>query len=295
MIELRCRSVIPESELEAKVGKIVTDSDYNVLLTGPCRLRKPNGQLLAVYLPGVIKARATDYAILHYLRAFKTDNRGEASGSRRFRYGDEVRTRSAKVRSTIIGSFDPGGPKQFCRLTSWSGKHLARWNELQPFFRQIAEQFQLHVPERYAAQMEYVKRTHPDWVIPGTPFTTITVNNTYPTGVHTDKGDLEAGFSTMAVLRRGQYTGGKLVLVKYRIAVDMQDGDLILFDAHEFHGNTVIETMDDEAERISVVSYYRTRMAECGSASDELVKAVQYAERRGGKPEDIDDVLAGDS
>lgn len=282
MIELRCKSTIPQSELDAKVGKIVTDADYNVLLTGACRLRKPDGALLAVYLPGTLRPSRLTYEILHSLRGIQTDNRGEASGSRRFRYGEETRTRSAKVRSAIIGAFDPGGPKQFCRLTGWTGHHLPRWRELQPFFQDIAEQFEKHAPERYKVQADYAAGTHPDWVIPNTPFTTITVNNTYPTGVHTDSGDLERGFSTMAVLRRGDYTGGRLVLPKFRVAVDMQDGDLILFDAHEFHGNTLIETRSPDAERISVVSYYRTRMAECGSAEDEYRKAVVYAERRGG-------------
>lgn len=284
MIELRCKSAIPQSELEAKVGKIVTDADYNVLLTGACRLRKPDGSLLAIYLPGALRSHVTPlvYEIFHSLRGIQTDNRGEASGSRRFRYGEETRTRSAKVRSAIIGAFDPGGPKQFCRLTGWTAHHLARWRELQPFFQDVAWHFKEHVPSRYEVQMSYAENTHPDWVIPHTPFTTVTVNNTYPTGVHTDKGDLERGFSTMAVIRRGAYTGGRLVLPKYRVAVDMQDGDLILFDAHEFHGNTLIDTLSPDAERISIVSYYRTHMAECGSAEDEYRKAVVYAERRGG-------------
>jgi hypothetical protein len=291
VIDLRLRSVIPEAELEVKVGKIVTDDDYNVLLTGPCTLRKPNGELLAVYLPGVLRdvIAPVIYEVLHSLRGYQTDNRGNASGSLRFRYGDEKRTRSMKVRSSIIGSFDPGGPKQFCRMTAWTAQNLPRWDALRPLFLAIDAQMKEHAPARWAAQHERCQRTDPTWVIPGTVFTTITVNNTYPTGVHTDSGDLDEGISTLAVLRRGNYSGGVLVLPKYRIGVDMQDGDLIMFDAHEFHGNTLIHRGNDDAERISVVSYYRTGMVSCGTAEEELAKARVYAEKRGGIDRDSSD------
>jgi hypothetical protein len=157
------------------------------------------------------------------------------------------------------------------------------------------------VPARYAAQLVEATRTEPDWVIPGTPFTTVTVNNTWPTGMHTDKGDLDAGFSTIAVLRRGGYTGGQLMFPEYRVAVDLADGDLILMDAHEWHANAEIRCwcFADEperkrlfgwcdtskggcgAERISVVSYFRTEMTKCGTAEDEMARAARTRERRG--------------
>jgi hypothetical protein len=148
------------------------------------------------------------------------------------------------------------------------------------------------VNDRYEAQMAEIDRTHPDWVVPGTPFTTITVNNTYPTGVHTDKGDLDAGFSTIAVLRRGSYTGGRFVFPEFRVAVDLQDGDLILMDAHQWHGNTALVCACGDkrtsscracgAERISVVSYFRTAMTSCGSEEEENQRAVEYREKTKG-------------
>ena len=82
-------------------------------------------------------------------------------------------------------------------------------------------------PERFAEQMKHIRRTHPEWVIAGTPFTTVTVNNTYSTGVHKDQGDLEEGFSTLVVFREGHYEGGWLCFPEYRLGVDMQDCDLL--------------------------------------------------------------------
>ena len=281
-----------------KVGKILTPADYNMLLTGPCLVRKPNGQPLAIYLPDAMptELRELGYPILNELRSSTTQNRGMASGTKRVGSTEHGRTDSLPVPSAIIGAFDPSGPQQFCRLTAWTGQETEKFAALQPLFEWVGEQMRTHVADRWQAQMSYVEKTDPAWTIPGTPFTTITVNNTYPTGVHTDKGDLDAGFSTIFCLRRGFYTGGCLTFPEYRVAVDMQDGDLILMDAHEWHGNTQLNCACGGpprtkagnpgpcskcgAERISVVSYYRTKMAACGTPADEAARQRAYAENR---------------
>lgn len=294
MISIRVRSRVPKEELDAKVGKVIGDDAYNVLLTGPTRVFMPDGKPLCVYLPGAMDGYITEeqYAVLHSLRTDMTNNRGPASGTRGAKVGQQKRTYFGHVSSNILGAFDPGGTFKFCRLTAWTGRHLPEWQLLQPVLQRVAKQMQDHVPERYAAQMEEIDRTHPDWVVPGTPFTTITVNNTYPTGVHTDKGDLDKGFSTIFTLRRGSYTGGRFVFPEFRVAVDLQDGDLILMDAHQWHGNTAITCAcgkritrfcpDCEAERISVVSYMRTAMTKCGSEAEEVQRAIEYRERTKG-------------
>ncbi len=284
MIEARLRTVISPADLEAKKGKIVTDDDYNVVLTGPAKLLKPNGEVLCVYLPGAVKAEAeAAYDVLHMLRNERTDNRGMASGTERMKRGDQARTRSSLVPSALIGSVDGGGSMyRFCRLTSWTGRHLDEWASLRPLFGKVNDLFRRHIPNRWAAQKAAADATHPEWVIPGTVFTTVTVNNTYSTGVHQDAGDLKAGFSTIVCLRRGEYTGGVLVFVRYRVAVDLQDGDLLLLDPHEWHGNTVIDKLTEDAERISVVSYYREGMSECDTAEAEAAKAQHYADSRSG-------------
>ena len=299
MIDVRLRSTIPDTELDAKKGKIVTPGDYNLVLTGPARLRKPDGSLLAVYLPGVLAEPMADaYPVLHTIRML-TDNRGLASGTPRQQRGDQKRTRTRKIASATIGAVDPGpsttraaGRLPVCRLTSWTGQHADEWAELRPLFQAIGGHFREQVPDRWRVQQQWADRTPEDWVIPGTPFTTITVNNTYSTGVHTDAGDLEAGFSTLAVARRGDYQGGHLVLARYRVAVDMRDGDLLLFDAHEWHGNQAITCAHAEGqlakacpegcERISLVSYFRTKVAGCGTAEEEAQRAGQLADQRAG-------------
>lgn len=296
MTELRVRTKVPDADMEDRAGKCPGDADYDVLLTGPARVVKLDGRPLAVYLPRAVALELDQpgiYDILHELYANVSRNRGLASGSPRFRSA-QTRSYTRPVSSAIIGAIDPGGQQRYCRLTSWTGTHLPQWHALQPLLAAIAAHLEAQVPDRYQAQAAEIAKTHPAWVVPGTPFTTVTVNNTFPTGTHTDRGDLDAGFSTICCLRRGAYAGGRLVFPQYRIAADLGHGDLMLMDAHEWHGNTLITCRcgtpnhDDArrehygpcttcgAERITVVSYMRTKLTGCGSPDTELKRADAY-------------------
>ncbi len=299
MIEVRVRTRISDEELNEKLGKVVTDDDYNVLITRDARVLTPDGRLLCVFRKRAINEAMTEkhYPVFHSLRDQRTDNRGLASGTERVKRGDQKRTRSAQVASAIIGSFDPSTPRPYCRLTAWTGVETEQFESLYPFFRAMSDVFGQSVPERHEVQWKRARQTDQAWVIPGTPYTTITVNNTYPTGVHTDKGDLDEGFSCLSCIRRGSYTGGVLVFPRYRVAVDMHDGDMVMMDAHEWHGNTHISPRciacqpgggggckhdDPPAERISVVAYYRTDMLACGTAEQEQRKAQRAADIKSG-------------
>lgn len=293
MIELRLRTQLREADLLPKQGMVLGARDFDVLVTGEARVLKPDGKPLLVYLPGVLgdwTRNDTIYEILHELRTVTTNNRGMSSG------GGVARSPTGKryaptTASAIIGAFDPNSYRRYCRLTAWTGRNLPKWEALQPFLAAIAKEFETHVPDRYRAQVTQVMATKPEWVIPGTPFTTVTVNNTYPTGMHTDKGDLDQGFSTLACLRRGgSYTGGNLLFPEYRVAVNMADGDLLLMDAHEWHANTDIVCGCGTAlfglcptcgaERISVVSYFRTDMVKCADAETEERRAAEWWAKR---------------
>ena len=300
MTEIRARNSLDPADMENLVGKMLEPTDVDVMLTGPARVMKPDGKPLCVYLPGALgELRATAWEVLATLKGSYTDNRGIASGAKRYGAGGrsndarEGRTRGKMVDSAIIGSFGPAGVKQYCRLTAWTGRENERWQALWPTFQHIGDLLGQHVPERYAAQAKAARATHPEWLVPGTPFTTITVNNTYATAVHKDKGDLEEGFSTLAVLRKGEFEGGWICFPEFRCGVDMQDGDVLLMDAHAWHGNTPLSPEperdlhgrivgDPGFERISIVSYFRANMVACGSAEEEVERARIYGENRMG-------------
>ena len=282
LVQIRLRSVISDEELQDKVGKVITEKDYNVLLTGASKVYKPDGKLLCIYLPGAIpqKLRDLSYPVLHEIRD-KTDNRGLASGSERIaRPGGRGAGRARPVASSIIGYFERmGGRFPFCRTTAWTGKNANKFKEIFPLFKHLESEFKQYVPDRYARQKRRAEATEPDWVIGDTPWTTVTVNNTYPTGVHKDQGDLDEGFSNLVVLRKGKYSGGHLTFPRFRLAVNMGDGDLLLMDAHEWHGNTQLQLESEDAERISLVLYYRTNMLACGTAEEEIEHAKRTASK----------------
>ncbi len=292
MIEWRARNKLDEASLKPKLAKILQPSDVDILLTGPVRVLKPDGSPLCVYVPGGISPEIKHEAapILGLLKGSYTNNRGMASGGERISGGGQ-RTYARAVDSAIAGAWEAHGPKQFCRLTAWTGNEMDKYVGLFPLFQQIANLLEEHVPERYANQVKLSRETNPAWVIDGTPFTTITINNTWPTATHHDKGDLDAGFSTLAVFREGDFSGGWLCFPEYKVGVDLQDGDVLLMDAHEWHGNTQFSPEPERKpngqllgnpgfERISVVCYYRTRMAACGSIAYEDQRRAEYARNR---------------
>lgn len=292
LVELRLRTRIPDEEMAEKVGKILGPDDFNITPTGDCKILKPNGQVLAIYRKGIIPPELAEasWPILQSLKSETTTNRGLASGTPRVQ-GPGTRSYAKAVPSALLGGFEASGPRKFCRLTAWTGRETEQYQALWPLFEFIGDRMLADAPDRYAAQMAEVSKTHSDWVIPGTPFSTITVNNTYPTGVHQDAGDLDAGISTLACFRRGSYSGGVLVFPEYRVGVDMQDRDLLLMDAHSWHGNTDFDppvkrnmtgkVLEDPGfERVSVVSYFRTKIVGCDSAMTESEKRRALAEHR---------------
>ena len=283
LVEMRVRTKTPQVEMEKKVGKVLTEDDYNVRLTGSSRVMMPDGRPLVIYLPGILSGAAHDtaYPILHSLKDIGANNRRNASGGGS--YTTNNRVRFANVSSSTIGNIDPLVTLPYCRTTAWTGSHAEEFSSLFPLFRDIQDIFEEYEPRRFAAQKARADLTNPDWMVGGTVFTTMTVNNTYPTGVHTDSGDLDEGYSCLAVWRRGAYSGGHLTFPEWRVSVDLKDGDLVLMDAHQWHGNTTLTTESGDAERISLVLYYRTKILHCDSAEEETQKEITAKMRPLGK------------
>jgi hypothetical protein len=174
--------------------------------------------------------------------------------------------------SGVVGYVDRSPRFPYCRLTAFNINHPDKFRAAMPLIRRVGEVFAESCPERYAAQMDVVQNTVDDYVISGTPFTTITVNMNFQTAVHQDAGDLKAGFGVMSALRAGRFDGCYTCFPQYRIAADMQTGDVLLADVHEWHGNTPLKPKG-AYERLSLVFYYREKMKECGTPTEELERA----------------------
>jgi hypothetical protein len=228
------------------------------------------------------------YEALHHLRAYKSENRGVYSGMDRPQFlnadgsvNKNTRTRdeTGKTVSTataIIGYFDrQGGRFPFCRATKFTADEVQRWTTVLPIIEKANELFKKSLPERYANQKAAADKTNPAWVIPNTVFTTVTVNNNVIAANHQDKGDLENGFGVICCVRRGLYKGARLCFPEYRVGVELEDGDTILFDPHAWHGMTPMEMLSEDAERITCVFYFREKMQNCGTPEEEREHAAR--------------------
>jgi hypothetical protein len=184
------------------------------------------------------------------------------------------------VASGVVGYFDrAGGWYPYCRATSFNLDHHAEFERARPFIRCLNDAFAGTVRDRYIAQADAAANTHPDFVIGGTCFTTLTVNENWRTAVHTDRGDYKAGFGVMCALEAGGgFRGGELVFPKYGVAVDMRTGGVLFADVHELHGNNELEIAPG-GTRLSIVAYFRAGMLKCGSRHDELARGQRRSAR----------------
>lgn len=137
----------------------------------------------------------------------------------------------------------------------------------------VSALFKDSVPDRYAVQEDWVRRSQNAFIIPETVFSTLTLNKNFRTFCHKDAGDLEDGFSCLSVIRQGKYIGGNLVLPEWKIAAELDTCDVVFFQAHEWHGNTEIEKITRNAVRCSLVYYYREKIIQCEAPETELDRA----------------------
>lgn len=187
-----------------------------------------------------------------------------------------------KVRSGIAGWFDRYPRIPFGRATGYTRDHYEDFIKAYPFLKRLANGFKELLPVRYANQKAASDSIDPAFVIPETPFTTITVNSTFRTAAHRDAGDYTQGMSNLLVLSNdGNYTGGYLVFPEYRIAVNVRPGDLLLVNNHDIiHGNTPINLNSPESERVSLVVYLREGMLSLGTYEYEKAREDFVESRR---------------
>jgi hypothetical protein len=184
------------------------------------------------------------------------------------------------VDSGISGWFDRYPRIPYGRATTYTRDNWDKFKMSFPFLQSLNRGFQELLPWRWSNQREAANRIDQRFLVPGTVFTTITVNKTFRTAAHRDAGDLDSGLSNLLVLSNdNRFTGGYLVFPEIRVAVNVRPGDLLLVNNHEvIHGNTPFVCVEG-SERISLVCYFREKMLELGSKEYEDTR-FQFVEDR---------------
>ena len=147
-----------------------------------------------------------------------------------------------------------------CRQTGFTASEPEKWKKIVPLIQDIAEQYKKLFPEYYKYQFKQADKTV--YRIPGTPFSTVTTNLNLQTAAHTDRGNLARSMGNLVVIEKGKYKGGYTGFPQYGVAVDVRSGDFLGMDIHQVHGNTPIESKDENHERLSLVSYLREKIVE---------------------------------
>lgn len=246
---------------------------------------KETGKCLAKFRKGVIAPNVQRIAFNNLLPAAKaTDSRPTANGAAEDGRASQFRIKKdgsiskqvvaigEKINSGVAGYFDrtPRPGFQHCRLTAFNRHHLEKFKAAYPIMKLVDNYYEALMPSYYKKQRAVADSTSKDFLIHGTAFTTLTVNKNYPTAVHKDAGDFKGGFGNLVALRKGKFDGCFFTFVRWGIGFDMQNGDLLMCDVHEWHGNTPMEKGDKNAIRLSLVMYYRENMDKCGSMAEEL-------------------------
>ena len=182
-------------------------------------------------------------------------------------------TYANEVDSGIAGWFDRYPRIPYGRPTAYTFYNLEKFKKAYPFLESLSKSFSTLLPLRYTIQKLHIDKLDPSFYVPNSVFTTITVNKNFRTAAHRDAGDLHTGFSNLTVIAKDiDYAGGYLVCPEYCAAINIRPGDLLLINNHEaIHGNTPIIRKDgaSDMERISVVCYFREKMAELGCRAYE--------------------------
>lgn len=292
---LNIKPLMTVEESDLLEGKLVTNEMVKTLIDFDCDVYdKESGKCLAKFRRQIIPPHLQMSAYNSLLSAaHSTDSRGVAGGKdeadglsskKRVNKDGRVSKQSiakAFVNSGVAGYFDRTTRFPNCRLTAFNKHHMDKFIEAYPIIRFVDAQYEKLMPVEYKRQRKMADKTSRDFTIPDTSFTTITVNKNYRTAIHKDAGDYKEGFGNLVALRKGLYEGCHLTLPRWGVAFDMRNGDLLLMDVHQWHGNTPMIKVDHNAVRLSLVMYYREGMKHCGTMREELKRVKN---RKKGEP-----------
>lgn len=289
--EIRLKPVLTDSEVDKLKGELLREKDYNTLITYDADVYcEVTGKVVAKFRKKVIPSNIARDAFENLKGAAKVSkNRGVSAGVKEGETFQKFNVRkdgtvsktgesNIDVNSGIIGYFDRNPRFPYCRQTAFNEQEFSKFKKAYPIIKFVDRAYAELMPDQYKLQREIADNTSDDFVIRDTAFTTVTVNKNWQTAVHTDKGDFDKGFGNLVALRRGRYVGGYFVVPKWGVGFDLQNSDLLLVDVHQWHGNTPIKKIDEDAIRISLVMYYRQNMIHCGTAQQEVDRAKNRVE-----------------
>ena len=263
-------------QTEKLKGKYLNDKNYDLLITEDADGYDVNGNLLFRFRKNAMPLETLMLGVNSFKDSIEvTESRGYASGSshKRIRKDGSVSniTVGNKVESGSVGYMDSSAMVKYCRKTAFAKNYFDKFKQGIPFVQFIDKKYKELCPAHYAKQKAIADGTNKNYIIDDTSFTTVTVNKNFRTAVHQDAGDYPDGFGNLIAYREGDWTGGYFCLPQYKVAIDLQNTDMLFVDVHQWHGNTDFINANEDFLRISFVLYYREYMYKCKQPAEELL------------------------
>lgn len=306
--------IMTDKEIDSREGEYFDQSHYHTIINTDSDGYSPDGKLLFKFRKNVIPPELSKMALESWRKAAKKthENRGASSGPLdrgklpayigKFLDPGKFRTHFVSAHSgnhskqyvsnlspsNIIGYFDKpdrnlktGAPP--CRLTAFNADQPELWEQSVPFIEHVDQIFKNIVPTLHKKQRQRAAQT-PQFCIGNTCFSTVTINYSWRTALHKDKGDYTDGFGNLMVLEDDEnpntYKGCYFGFPQYGICIDIRQGDFCGMDVHQWHCNTefIQPTMSGggkkeklamekrngwDFNRLSVVLYLRENMVRC--------------------------------
>ncbi len=175
-----------------------------------------------------------------------------------------------EIHSVLIG-YKRGRFTGMIKASGWMDKkaNKEKFETLQQIAQVNEQALKTAVPEIWNMQRTFADECIEEkYHIGGAPMTALSANK-YSTGgtakmsAHLDGKDLEFGMTTMCVFRIGEFGGAYLCFPRYGIAIEADDGDVLIADSNELHG---VSPITGEGVRLSCVAYCDEHVATKGRA-----------------------------
>jgi len=273
----KLKKQLTDEQAEKLKGKYLNENNYDLLITEDADGYDINGNLLFRFRKNAIPLETLMLGVNSFKDSIEvTESRGYASGSshKRIRKDGSVSniTVGNKVESGSVGFMDSSAMVKYCRKTAFAKNYFDKYKSGIPFVKFVDDKYKELCPAHYEKQKAIAQGTNQNYVIADTAFTTVTVNKNFRTAVHQDAGDYPDGFGNLIAYRQGNWTGGYFCLPQYKVAIDLQNTDILFVDVHKWHGNTDFINTQEDFLRISFVIYYREYMYKCKQPAEELLK-----------------------
>lgn len=192
-------------------------------------------------------------------------------------------TYANSVLSGIAGWYDRYPRIPYGRATSYTEQNPEKFAKSYPYLQYLGKAFEEMLPWRHGNQMEAASKVDKRFLVPDTPFSTITVNRNFRTAAHYDPANMENGFANICVFSNSDsYSGAYLVFPEIGYAVDIRPGDLLFVNNQAgLHGNTELVLDDPNAERISIIAFFHEGMLHLGSWEYEQTRKAYVEWCRG--------------